>query len=204
MIIPALSLTWKMLMCTCRYEIRNKERWDDLTSNNDHVIIASHHESLAFACWQYRNSGFHTLTSYSYDGEIAARIVNSLGMEALRGSSSRGGARAIVQMQRAMKLVSVFGITLDGPKGPRRIAKPGVAILSVRTGVPIIPNAYAVRPAWHLRSWDEMPVPKPFAKVICAYGEPIYPPEERTPEAIETLRQKVEGELNRLYSEIEL
>lgn len=190
-------------MRICRHETRNAQAWDNLTASHDHVIIAIYHESLALACWQYRNSGFHGLTSYSFDGEIASRVVNCFGIEALRGSSSRGGARAIVQMLRAIKVVDAFGLTLDGPKGPHRIAKPGAAILSVRSGAPIIPNAYTATPAWRLNSWDKMPIPKPFAKVICAFGEPIYPPKERSPEAIEALRQKVEQALNDLHAEIE-
>lgn len=167
------------------------------------MILAIWHETLGLAAWYHRNTGYHTLTSYSFDGELAARVVRHFGLYALRGSSSRGGAEALKEMQRAAALVPALGFTLDGPKGPRRVAKPGVAILALKTGLPIIPHAFAAAPCWRMRSWDQFIVPKPFGRLVSGYGEPIYPPPKGTPGAIESLRREVERSLNRLHESLD-
>src|SRR5690606_15894263 len=100
-------------------------------------------------------------------GELAARIVTHFDLRAVRGSSSRGGADALNQLQQAMALGAGVGFTLDGPRGPRRKAKLGAAIIAARTGAIIVPNAFAVSRAWRLRSWDRLPIPKPFSRVLC-------------------------------------
>jgi len=168
-----------------------------------HVILAFWHETLGLAAWYHRNTGYHTLTSYSFDGELAARVVRCFGLYALRGSSTRGGLEALKEMQRATALVPAVGLTVDGPKGPRRVAKAGVAILALKTGVPIIPQAFAATPCWRMRSWDQLIVPKPFGRLISLYGEPIYPPPKGARGAIESLRTDVERSLNRLHESLE-
>jgi lysophospholipid acyltransferase (LPLAT)-like uncharacterized protein len=121
---------------------------------------------------------------------------------AVRGSSSKGGSEALRDLAVVLQHVSVVALTLDGPHGPRRIAKPGAAILAARTGVPIIPHAFAVRSAWRLQSWDQFMIAKPFAQVISVYGAPIPPPVNTNPDTIEETRLRVENSLNDLYQEI--
>jgi hypothetical protein len=96
-----------------------------------------------------------------------------------------------------------IGFTLDGPRGPRRAAKSGVAILAARTQVPILPNAFAASAAWRLRSWDRFVVPKPFSRILCAYGPPIAPPADESAESIEAKRLEVEAALNTLQTELD-
>jgi hypothetical protein len=167
------------------------------------AIVAIWHESMGLAACHYRNTGFHTLTSYSFDGEFGARVVKRFGLSAVRGSSSKGGSDAVANLAEALNHVQAVGFTLDGPRGPRRVAKPGVAILSARTRTPIIPHAFAVYPAWRLRSWDQFPIPKPFGRIISAYGPPIPPPRDRSPDAVEEVRLAAERALNGLHEEIE-
>ena len=199
-----VTMGLKTLERTCRHEVRNVCYWDEmLKATGGRALIAIWHETLALAAWHYRNTGGHTLTSYSFDGEFAARVVRLFGMMAVRGSSSRGGAEALHGFAEAAKRVKILGFTLDGPRGPRRVAKPGIAILAARIGLPIIPHAFRVDPAWHLNSWDRFTIPKPFGKVLSAYGRPIVPPTDESPEAIEQTRLEVERELNRLSSDIE-
>lgn len=194
---------YKTLCATCREEDRDHERLQHFTAAGQHVLLAIWHETLGLAAWHHRNTGFHTLTSYSFDGELAARVVRRFGLYALRGSSSRGGHEALRQMQRAAETVPAIGLTLDGPRGPRRVAKPGAAILAIRTGLPIIPQAFAASPCWRMRSWDRLLVPKPFARLVTVLGEPIYPPPKGEPKAIERLRAEVETTLNRLQTTLE-
>ncbi len=200
---PLIAGAYKTLCVTCRQETRNAEPLQRSIAAGQHVLLAVWHETLGLAAWHHRNTGFHTLTSYSFDGELAARIVRCFGLYALRGSSSRGGHEALIQMQRAAETVPAIGLTLDGPRGPRRVAKPGAAILAMRTGLPVIPQAFAATPCWRLRSWDRMFVPKPFARLVTVYGEPIYPPPKGEPKAIERLRAEVENALNRLQTALD-
>ncbi|MCL4217465.1 MAG: DUF374 domain-containing protein [Candidatus Hydrogenedentes bacterium] len=185
-------------------EQRNVVYWNEANASGQCVLLAFWHEVLGVAAFTYRDTGFHTLTSYSFDGELAARIVNHFGLHALRGSSSRGGLRALVELQKAIKHVPAIGLTLDGPKGPPREAKPGVGILAARTKAPIIPVAFAATPCWRMRSWDRLIVPKPFGRIICAYGPPIFPdPDDDSPAAIELLRSQTESTLCTLHEELD-
>ncbi len=200
---PLIAGTLKGICITCREERQGLEHFRPLIASGKHVILAIWHETLGLAAWHHRNSGYHTLTSYSFDGELAARVVRRFGLYALRGSSSRGGHEALKQLQAASAVVPAVGFTLDGPRGPRRAAKPGVAVLALRTGLPIVPHAFAASRCWRMHSWDRLIIPKPFARLVTAYGEPIYPPRDNTPETIEALRSEVEQALNRLQATLE-
>ncbi len=199
----AISSFLKAVCSTCEMEYRNKAVFDSTLSIHGRTLLATWHEVLGLAIWRYRNSGFVTLTSYSFDGELAARISWRCGIAALRGSSSRGGAKALLALERAAKEDSTVGITVDGPKGPRREAKSGIAILAARTRLPILPNVFAISRLWRMRSWDRLMIPKPFATIVCAYADPIPPPQENTIEAIEQTRLQVEQSLNRLHDSLD-
>lgn len=188
---------------TLRSEIRHQDRFERALQRNGHVIIAFWHETIAMAIWRYRGTGYHTMTSYSYDGELAAQAVRQFGLRAVRGSTSEGGGSALRELEKAIAHVEGVGITPDGPRGPRRVAQPGAAILAARTQTPIIPHAVAVSPAWRLRSWDRFLVPKPFARAIHVYGEPIDPPHSESPEDVEATRAEMDRALNALHRDLE-
>jgi len=201
---PALgSCCIRALGATLREEVRGAEHFQDALGHNGKVIIGFWHESIAMAIWHYRGRGYHTMTSYSYDGELAARAVRWFGLRAVRGSTSEGGGSALRELEKALAQIEGAGITPDGPRGPRRIAQAGAAILAARTGTPIIAHAVAARPSWRLRSWDRFLIPKPFSRVIHAYGAPIPPPAGESPEAIESARATLEESLNALHHALE-
>lgn len=199
----AFSFFYRVLCLTCRVNVRDLGNLQKLEEGHGGVIIAFWHEVLPLAIWTQRNTGYHTLTSYSYDGELAARVIEPFGIHAVRGSSSRGGREALEQLEKALRLGVTVGITLDGPRGPRRESKPGVAILSGRTGAPIIPLVLGVSPCWRLRSWDRMVLPKPFSHIVCAFGEPIAAAQDASPEEVERVRLEVERKLNALQLALE-
>ena len=87
------------------------------------------------------------------------------------------------------------GITLDGPRGPRRVAKPGAVILAGRTKSPMIPLVLAASTSWRMSSWDRLVIPKPFARIVCAYGDPIQPPLDDGEEEVERVRLVLERNL---------
>lgn len=194
----AVAFVLKLLVATCRFDVRGREHLDDAIAAHGRVLLAVWHETLALAAVQFRNTGGHTLTSYSFDGEMAARVVGHFGLHALRGSSSRGGSQALRDMAAAVQQVTFLGFTLDGPRGPRRAAKPGIAVLAARTKIPVVPIAFAAQPAWRLRSWDRFIIPKPGARVHVAFGPAIMPPPDESEGAVEAVRVEVEARLAEL------
>lgn len=200
---PTIALLLKVLCRSCTIEYRGREHWTEAIERGDHVILAFWHEAMALGAYFTRNTGAHTLTSYSYDGEMAARVIGQFGLRAVRGSSSRGGLQALSQLKKATKVAQILGLTLDGPRGPHRIAKPGAAMVAATTQLSIYPMACTAEPAWRLNSWDRLPIPKPFGKITFAFGPPIAPPEKLSTELVEQTRLEVEEKLNALHSEIE-
>lgn len=201
---PILTAYLRMLSRTCHCEIRRLEHWESTLKTYGRAIVATWHESMIPAACYYRNTGCFTLASHSFDAELGARVIRNFGIMSVRGSSSKGGSEALHGLASALVHAPVVALTLDGPRGPRRIAKPGVAILAARTGAPIIPHAFAVLPAWRWRSWDQFVIAKPFAKVVSVYGAVIPPPENTHPDTIEATRLRVEASLNQCYAEISL
>lgn len=199
---PLAVLSLKTILATCRLEVRRGDYFEE-TRRSGKVIVACWHETLGTALWYYRHQQYVTLASQSFDGELAARVAASLGFHVVRGSSSRGGFRALMELQRALERSAGLGFTVDGPKGPPRVAKVGIAVLAARMGLPIVPNAFSVRPAWRFRSWDHHALPKPFGRVICAYGEPVPPPGDLSRPSLEATRLEVERRLNALQDALD-
>ncbi|MEO7963088.1 MAG: DUF374 domain-containing protein, partial [Gemmatimonadaceae bacterium] len=113
------------------------------------------------------------LVSTHADGEIIARILESLGFTTVRGSSSRGGARALLELVRVLREGHDVAVTPDGPRGPRRVFAPGAAVAAMRAGAPVIGIGARTERAWRLRSWDRLMIPKPFARVTVRYTEAL-------------------------------
>jgi len=200
----SIAASFKGLARLCEWEVRDKHYVWDTVFERGGILCAFWHECLGLAASHHQYTPtVHTLTSYSFDGELAARTVARFGLKSLRGSSSRGGMEALKQLKTAVDLGCFVGWTLDGPRGPRRKAKAGIAYLSAKTGMPIIPNAYAVSKCWRLSSWDRFPIPKPGARIISAFGPPIAPPPDVSSEVLEKTRLEVETALNALHRAIE-
>jgi lysophospholipid acyltransferase (LPLAT)-like uncharacterized protein len=113
------------------------------------------------------------LASRSSDGELVARYARSFGIDAVRGSSSRGGALALRALIAALRAGDDVAVVPDGPRGPKYRAHPGVVGLAALTGAPIVPLGFAVRPAWRLSTWDAFLVPLPFARAAVVIGAPL-------------------------------
>jgi hypothetical protein len=199
---PLFSLCLKTLLATCKKDLRHVDRIEQASAGRGHVILAVWHEIFPMAACVFRDTGYHTLGSYSFDGEMGCRVLRRLGLFAVRGSSSQGGAEGLRNLQEALKHVTV-GFTLDGPRGPRRVAKPGIGVLSARSRMPVLPLAFAAAPAWRLKSWDRMAVPKPGARIVGECGEPIAPPRDDSPDEVERMRALVEEKLNALHDEVD-
>jgi lysophospholipid acyltransferase (LPLAT)-like uncharacterized protein len=140
-------------------------------------------ELVLVAYYSFRHLA--VLSSLSKDGSIMARTLELLGYRVFRGSSSRGGARGLIGLIRAVKEGSQAALAVDGPKGPIYEVKPGIVELGLKTGKPIIPVRTRCDRAWYIpRAWNKSYVPKFFAKVEVEYGEPLLVPEEAEIHAI--------------------
>ena len=200
---PLIAAMVRLLVGTCEQNVRRRASWEHLQETPGGTIVALWHESAVMAAHHYRNAGVYTLASYSFDAEWAARALRHLGILSVRGSSSCGGSQALRDLALALGGTGTVMLTMDGPVGPRRVAKPGAAILAARTGASIIPHAFAVRKAWRLRSWDRLAVPKPFACIVSMYGPAILPPANTGAAAVEETRLRVEAGLNRIQRQLD-
>jgi len=136
------------------------------------------------------------MNSWHRDGEIATRTLARWGIYSVRGSASRGGVRAFLQLVRAFREGYDLAVVPDGPRGPRYVVKLGVLHLARTTGALIYPVSYAASRAWQLRSWDRLMIPQPFARLTYAVAEPLRVPSEATDDDLETLRGELEQRLN--------
>lgn len=137
------------------------------------AIIALWHGRMLVPMAHHKNSGWTVLVSQSGDGDTIAPILQSYGYSVLRGSASRGGARALREMLTLLKNGSVLIITPDGPRGPVHAMNPGLVWMARATGYKVVPAGFVASRAWHLKSWDRFTIPKPFARLAFVFGTPI-------------------------------
>lgn len=138
------------------------------------------------------------VVSASVDGDVPSKFAEDLGAKVIRGSSNHGGAKVLRDMTRMFREgYSVF-TTADGPTGPNRRFKEGVALMSRVANVPMVPFAFAVDRAWYLKRWDSFMIPKPFARVVLAFGEPVIIPKGTPVRELEPWRLEMENAVNDL------
>ena len=152
------------------------------------VLYAFWHEGLLVATYAFRRQGIQVLVSQHRDGELIARAIERMGYGTIRGSSTRGGTRALFRMAAAGAAGDDLGVTVDGPRGPRLQVKPGTLFIAGRSGLPIVPFAVASRKPWELSSWDRFMVPRPFSTAAIAFGEPLEVPGDTAIERLEPYR----------------
>jgi lysophospholipid acyltransferase (LPLAT)-like uncharacterized protein len=170
------SLAIDALMATTRVERINDGPFRSLQAQGQPVIFALWHGRLLPPTWAHRHEGVMALASRSEDGEYITRVLHHWGYGVVRGSSSRGGESALRELVQRVREGHSVALTADGPRGPREKLKFGVLQIAQRTGAPIIPLGTAVSRAWRFNSWDRFMLPKPFARVRIAYGDPVYVP----------------------------
>ena len=143
-----------------------------LRKNGSAFIFAIWHGHLLPGLWHHRHEGVTVLISEHRDGEIVARAAESLGYGLIRGSTTRGGGRALISLVRELRAGKEIAITPDGPRGPARKFAPGALVAAQRSDAFILPVAVYASSAWRLKSWDQFMIPKLFARVTIAYGVP--------------------------------
>ena len=143
------------------------------------------------------------LASRSRDGELVTRYIGRFGIEAVRGSSSRGGAAALRHLARWLEEGREVVVVPDGPRGPAEVVKPGIVGLARLSGAAIVPVAVGASSEWRLGSWDGFRIPRPFARCVARFGEPIHVARVVDRRAEEAAREEVEAALRALSSSVD-
>jgi lysophospholipid acyltransferase (LPLAT)-like uncharacterized protein len=162
------------------------------------LILCFWHEAIFPSTYAFRDQQISVLTSQSFDGEYIGRIISKFGYVPVRGSSSRGGARALLQSRRVLESGLTVAFTTDGPRGPAQVAKPGPVTLARSSGVPIVPFHLAVERAWRLKSWDRSLIPKPFSRALIWMGRQITVPAKATDAEMETYQAELQAAQERV------
>jgi lysophospholipid acyltransferase (LPLAT)-like uncharacterized protein len=180
---------------TLRWRVEGAEHYDAVLASGRQPIMAFWHGGILSGTLYFQRRGIVVITSENFDGEWIARIIERFGFGTARGSSSRGGLRAMLQLVRDMENGKPAAFTLDGPRGPARVAQPGAIWLARATGNPVVPFHTEASSHWAANSWDRTQIPKPFTTVGVAIGEPLEVPGDANDAHLETTRQELEGRL---------
>ena len=183
---------------TLRWRTDGLEHLETIAKSGRPPVMAFWHGRILSATYFFRRRGIVVITSENFDGEWIAGIIERFGYGTARGSTSRGARKALLQLTREMEAGRPAGFTVDGPRGPARIAQPGAVWLAQATGNPVLPFHLEADRHWSLRSWDRTQIPKPFATVALAVGEPFDVSRGGDDGAIEEARRKLEERLQAL------
>lgn len=192
-------LAIRLICPTLRYSIS----WEEPPSPPDAifekpVIYSFWHRSVFPAAWMWRKCGIAVMVSRSFDGEYIARIIEKFGFVAIRGSSSRGGSEALREMKKELEKDAAVAFTIDGPRGPKYVAKPGPVLLARASGVPMAAFYVALSDAWVLKTWDEFMIPKPFSKALVRISSKMYVPAQADEKQIRDFHGLLQQTLERV------
>lgn len=155
------------------------------------------HRCVIPAGYRFRGKQIAVMISRSFDGEYIARILQRLGYRPVRGSSSRGAVGALMGLRRELEEGHGAVFTIDGPRGPRYVAKPGPVMLAKKSRQPISCFYIAVEHSWILNSWDRMIIPKPFSRACAYFSSPMPVPGDASEEQMAALHQQMQETLER-------
>jgi len=184
---------------TVRFEIEGWDNWEAASRDGKIPIYTFWHNRVFLATYFWRRRRIVVMTSRSFDGEYIARFIQRFGYGAARGSSTRGATGAIVEMVRLMRAGCPTAFTIDGPKGPRYVAKMGAVLLAKKTGNPILPFAITARKFWEAKkSWDGFQTPKPFTRARVYIAPPIYVPPDADEQQLKAKRDELQSALDEI------
>jgi lysophospholipid acyltransferase (LPLAT)-like uncharacterized protein len=200
-IVPKLvHIILHALFRTCRITVIGKENEDQFLRHGKPILFVSWHQGLIYFPFHFRHLNGVAMVSHSKDGEIIARILKLFGLRSARGSSSKGGKRALGVMINIINREQCSGgLTADAPRGPFGIAKIGIVKLAKETGLPLIPVMWWANRKIMANNWDKTLLPLPFAHIVFFYDTPFYVPSDATREQMESLRADLTDILNRLH-----
>jgi len=208
-----LTIIWR----TCRVvKIEGEQYLDSLIQSNKPFIPVYWHQNHVYGAYlmlklKKRGVNIGFLISPSADGDMSANIAKSWGTVAIRGSSTRTGAKALRDLYLAITRDKISPVnTSDGPTGPIHIFKPGAIMLAQLTQCELVPISYAASKYWQLKSWDKFIIPKPFAKIVITVGKPVQVNKTLTPDKLndtcmlmQTLLMKLEASAKKILNPVQ-
>jgi lysophospholipid acyltransferase (LPLAT)-like uncharacterized protein len=197
---PLLLRSLGVTLRVRRLGLENIEAAREIAGN---ILFVVWHARLLPLTYIHRNEGINVLVSTHQDGEYIARVIHGMGFGTSRGSSTRGGIRALRELIQAAGRQADLAVTPDGPRGPRETVRPGAVYLAKRLGLPVIPIGVSSKPCIRLRSWDRFMIPLPFARCTVVYGEPVVYDGPLTEESMKADRDDLERRLRRIAEEAE-
>jgi lysophospholipid acyltransferase (LPLAT)-like uncharacterized protein len=183
------------LCATLRWRGEGLHQFERVRATGRQPIMAFWHGRILPATYHFRRKNIVVITSENFDGEWIAGIIKRFGYGTARGSTSRGGRRALLQLTRDLAAGKPAAFTVDGPRGPARVSQPGAVWLAKATGNPILPFHIEADRHWTVKSWDRTQIPKPFTMMAIAIGEPMYVPEDADADALEEARAHLDARL---------
>jgi lysophospholipid acyltransferase (LPLAT)-like uncharacterized protein len=199
------ALFVRQLGRTLTYHFRYKDPYVDpevARTTGRRYIYAFFHEVMLFPAYYWPWPEMHILISEHRDGELITQVISRLGFTVIRGSTTRGGARALREMTLRVPEGNLC-VTPDGPRGPRRRVHQGVAYLARRTGFPIVGAGMAFKRPWRAQSWDRFCVPRPYSAAACVVPEAVAVPADASRDVLEACRQEVESRMQAAMLEAE-
>ena len=193
----------RVFCSTLRWEVVGREHLDAVLASGHRPIFTFWHVCIVSATWFWRNRGIVVMSSVSRDAEYTGRVIKRFGYGAARGSATRGGGRALAEMAQCLDSGMEVGFTIDGPRGPAYVAKPGAVTLARHTGHAILPFHIGASSYIEVPSWDRFQIPLPFTRAVCFIGEPIYVPRRATSEEITAKQTALQSALDRLRGQAE-
>lgn len=193
----------RLICSTLRWEVRGREHLDAILSGGHQPIFTFWHVCILSATWFWRNRGIVVMSSISRDAEYTGRVIKRFGYGTARGSSTRGGGRALAEMAECSNSGIEVAFTIDGPRGPAYVAKPGAVTLARHTGQAILPFHIGASRYIELPSWDRLQVPLPFTRAVALISEPIYVQRDASSEEVAGKQAAVQSALDNLYQDAE-
>jgi lysophospholipid acyltransferase (LPLAT)-like uncharacterized protein len=184
---------------TIRWQINGWENWEAANGNGRIPIYTFWHNRVFLSTYFWRRRRIVVMTSQSFDGEYIARFIQRFGYGAARGSSTRGAVGAVIEMTRLMRAGCPTAFTIDGPKGPRYVAKMGAVLLAKKTGQPILPFTIVADRYWTAKkSWDQFQVPLPFTRARVHIAPPIFVPSDADEGMLAAKRTELQQRLDEI------
>lgn len=190
----------KIIGKTLRFEVEGEENLKAIEQSGKIPIYVFWHNRIFPSTYFFRHRNIVVITSQSFDGEYIARFIQRFGYGAVRGSSTRGGVSALIEMIKLMKKGLPMAFTIDGPKGPRYVAKMGACLLAKKTGNPILPLSIESENYWEINSWDLLQIPKPFSRARLMFAKPIFVSPDADQDELENKRLELQNALDELVA----
>src|SRR5215213_7822171 len=207
LLIRAADLAFYVLInllgLTARFAVTGWENHDKAEADGGLPIYVFWHDRIFLTTYWWRKRRIVVMTSQSFDGEYIARVIQRFGYGAVRGSGTRGRVGSIIEMAHLMRAGCTTAFTIDGPKGPRYIAKMGAVMLAKKSGHPIVPVTMAVERYWTTPSWDLFQIPKPFTRARVYVAPPIYVPADADEAMLAAKRNELQQTLDDLNHQSE-